>query len=75
MFFLAQASASSGAPLADELRRLSDHYRSLELTAERERLERLPVKMLFPLAFLILPGFLLVAVVPAVAGGLAKLTL
>lgn len=75
MFLLARASASSGAPLAGQLLRLSQQHQELDETAQRERLERLPVKLLFPLAFLILPGFLLVAVVPAVAGGLMKLTL
>lgn len=75
MFSYAQASAMSGAPLAGDLAILRERERAIDETARRERLERIPVKMLFPLAFLILPGFLLVAVVPAVAGGLAKLTL
>lgn len=75
MFSYARASEVSGAPLAGDLLLLAERERAADETARRERLERLPIKMLFPLAFLILPGFLLVAVVPAVAGGLAKLTL
>lgn len=75
MFNAARASATSGAPLSEGLRALSDSERGRDDAVQRERLERLPVKMLFPLAFLILPGFLLVAVAPSVVGGISKLTL
>lgn len=75
MFRIARLSASSGARLGTELRGLSDTERERDNARHDERLARLPVKMLFPLALLILPGFLLVAVVPAVVGGVSKLTL
>jgi len=75
MFRLASSSAASGAALASDLRRLVE-TEAAEMEADRlTRLERLPVKMLVPLAFLILPGFLLVAVVPTVIGGLSRLTM
>ncbi|KAA3640056.1 MAG: hypothetical protein DWP92_03695 [Armatimonadetes bacterium] len=75
MFEIARSSATSGASLGTELRGLSDAERERDDVRQEERLARLPVKMLFPLSFLILPGFLLVAVVPAVVDGISKLTL
>jgi pilus assembly protein TadC len=75
MFRLSRRSAVSGAPLAPGLRSLSEVERSKDAAERLERLERLPVKLLFPLAFLILPGFLLVAVVPALVSGISKLSL
>ncbi len=72
-FQIARRSAVSGARLGDTLVALAHEAHEDEATAERERIERLPVKLLFPLAFLILPGFVLVAVVPAVVSGIGKL--
>lgn len=72
-FDAAQRSAVSGAPLGDTLVDLAKEIRSDEAAAERERIERLPVKLLFPLAFLILPGFVLVAVVPSIVSGMSQL--
>ena len=75
MFRLSRRSAASGAPLAQGLRALSEAERARDAAERLERLERLPVKLLFPLAFLILPGFLLVAVAPALVSGISKLSL
>lgn len=75
MFRLAARSAITGAPLANGLRSLSEGERAKDSAARVERLERLPVKLLFPLAFLILPGFLLIAVAPALVSGISKLSL
>jgi pilus assembly protein TadC len=75
MFRLSRRSAASGAPLAPGLRSLSESERAKDAAERLERLERLPVKLLFPLAFLILPGFLLVAVAPALVSGISKLSL
>ena len=74
-FDTAQRSASSGARLGDSLVELAREVRADEAAAEREKIERLPVKLLFPLAFLILPGFILVAVVPSIVSGISELSL
>jgi len=75
MFRLSRRSADTGAPLASGLRSLSRAERAQDTAERMEELERLPVKLLFPLAFLILPGFLLVAVAPALVSGISKLSL
>jgi tight adherence protein C len=75
MFRLSRRSSATGAPLAQGLRSLSEAERAKDVADRLERLERLPVKLLFPLAFLILPGFLLVAVAPALVSGISKLSL
>ncbi|MFV1999761.1 MAG: type II secretion system F family protein [Acidimicrobiia bacterium] len=75
MFSSADRSSHSGAPISVALADLARHGREDLAAEEQERLEKLPVKLLFPLAFLILPGFVLVAVVPAVVSGLGKLGL
>ena len=75
MFAAAKRTAESGAPLATTLVDMARHRREEASALEHERLERLPVKLLFPLAFLILPGFVLVAVVPTVVSGLGRLGL
>ena len=75
MFRLSRRSADTGAPLASGLRSLSKAERAQDEAERMEQLERLPVKLLFPLAFLILRGFLLVAVAPALVSGISKLSL
>jgi pilus assembly protein TadC len=62
-------------PLAGQLNAMALDRRRAAAAASRERLARLPVKMLFPLAFLILPGFVLLTVVPPLMSGLSKLSL
>jgi len=73
MFAAAGRSSASGAPMSAVLADLARHGRQDLAAQAQERIEKLPVKLLFPLAFLILPGFVLVAVVPAVVSGLSKL--
>jgi tight adherence protein C len=55
-----------GAPLAEQLRRLARTVRHERMSLAEERARRAPVLMLFPLVFLILPAFVLAAVIPAV---------
>ena len=75
VFEAASISASTGTPLAPRLELLAEHHRADATAALRASQARLPVKLLFPLAFLILPGFVLLVVVPAMAGGLGSLAL
>ncbi|MBI4260390.1 MAG: type II secretion system F family protein [Actinobacteria bacterium] len=53
-----------GTPLAESLRELAADVREDRRTAAAERARKAPVKMLFPLVLLVLPAFLLLAVVP-----------
>jgi tight adherence protein C len=54
-----------GSPIAERLRDLAVEVRLERRTRREERARRAPVQMLFPLVFLILPAFVLSAVVPA----------
>jgi tight adherence protein C len=53
-----------GASLAEATRELAATVRHARRTTTLERARTAPVKMLFPLVFLILPAFLLLTVVP-----------
>jgi tight adherence protein C len=57
-------SESLGSSLADEVGRLAADVRESRRARASERARTAPVKMLFPLVFLILPAFLLLTVVP-----------
>ena len=54
-----------GSPVSRRLRGLARDVRGERRAAREERARRAPVQMLFPLVFLILPAFVLAAVVPA----------
>jgi len=58
-------SARLGSPVGERLRALAKDVRSERRAEAEERARRAPVTMLFPLVFLILPAFVLTAVVPA----------
>lgn len=60
----------SGAPIADLLARLADDARSTLRRRAETHARRVPVRLLFPLVFLVLPAFGLLTVVPALAAGL-----
>ena len=57
-------SATLGSALGDATRELAADVREARRAAVAERARAAPVKMLFPLVFLILPAFLLLTVVP-----------
>jgi tight adherence protein C len=59
-----QRTESLGASLADATRELAATVRQARRAATLERARTAPVKMLFPLVFLILPAFLLLTVIP-----------
>ncbi len=55
---------SLGSSLAEEIGHLASDVREVRRAAAAQRARTAPVKMLFPLVFLILPAFLLLTVVP-----------
>jgi tight adherence protein C len=57
-------SEALGSSLAEEVGRLAADVREARRAASTERARAAPVKMLFPLVFLVLPAFLLLTVVP-----------
>jgi len=62
-----------GAPLAVTLRRVSDDLRGERSARIEEQARQAPVKMLFPLVFLVLPAFLLLTVGPVVVATIRSL--
>ncbi len=72
-FAVAGRSEATGAAVGPALASLTEARRRERSAIERARIARLPVKLLFPLALLILPGFILLAVGPTVISGLARL--
>jgi len=75
LFALADRALFTGAPLLASIEGYARSLRSDERSAATERARRLPVKLLFPLALLILPGFLLLTIGPAFLAGIARLGL
>ena len=63
-------AARSGAPIADLLARLAEDARVALRRRSEAHARRVPVRLLFPLVFLVLPAFGLLTVVPALAAGL-----
>jgi tight adherence protein C len=53
-----------GTSLSEAMRELAAQVREARRAAAGERARKAPVKMLFPLVFLVLPAFLLLTVVP-----------
>ena len=67
------ASARLGAPAGPALARLGEETRSSLRRQAEARARTLPVKLLFPLVFLVLPAFGLLTVAPAVLSALSRL--
>jgi len=65
------ASDRLGAPAGPALTRLAREARADLRRRAEARARTLPVKLLFPLVFLVLPAFGLLTVVPALLGALA----
>lgn len=62
----------TGAPVAPALERLAAEERSALRRRAEERARRVPVRLLFPLVFLVLPAFGLLTVVPALLAGFGR---
>lgn len=67
------ASARLGAPAGTALARLGDDARAQLRRRAETRARVLPVKLLFPLVFLVLPAFGLLTVAPALISALHRL--
>jgi Flp pilus assembly protein TadB len=68
-------SAESGAPVAESLLRLSEDLRARQRAAVEERVRQVEVRAAVPLGVCLLPSFVLVGVVPLVAGSVSGLLL
>lgn len=62
-----------GSPLAETLREQAEELRERRRAAMTEAARKAPVKMLFPLVFMILPAFLLLTVVPVLLATLRSI--
>jgi tight adherence protein C len=62
-----------GVPAGPVLGRLADEDRTALRRAAEAHARRIPVRLLFPLVFLVLPAFVLLTVVPGLAAGLGRL--
>jgi tight adherence protein C len=67
------ASDRLGAPVGPQLTRLAEEERAALRRRADAHARRVPVKLLFPLVFLVLPAFVLLTVVPGLAAGLRRL--
>ena len=67
------ASDRLGAPVGPALARLATEERAALRRRNEAHARRVPVRLLFPLTFLVLPAFVLITVVPGLAAGLARL--
>lgn len=67
------AAEVDGAPLGPALARVGDEARRRRRVRAEEAARRVPVLMLFPLVFCVLPAFGLLTVVPLMAGSIADL--
>lgn len=68
------AALSSGSAVAPQLQRIADGERARERRRREEGVRRLPVLLLAPLVGLILPAFVLLAVVPVALTSIRPLT-
>jgi tight adherence protein C len=66
------ASERYGAPVGDALTRLAVEERATLRRRAEARARTVPVKLLFPLVFLVLPAFALLSVVPVLLAGLTS---
>jgi hypothetical protein len=67
------ASDRLGVPVGPVLARLADEERTALRRNAEAHARRIPVRLLFPLVFLVLPAFVLLTVVPGLAAGLGRL--
>ena len=74
LYRLAARAMATGAPVASSVDMYVNERRHEEKTVAEARARKLPVKLLFPLALLMLPGFLFITVGPTLLGALQRLS-
>jgi tight adherence protein C len=74
LYLLAAQAAVTGAPIATAVQSFVEDRRAEERAVALAAARRLPVRLLFPLALLILPGFMVLTVGPAVLSALERLS-
>ena len=75
LVYAVTAAEIDGVPLRPALERAGDEAHRLRRVRAEEAARRVPVLMLFPLVFCILPAFCLLTVVPLLVGSIADLQL
>jgi Flp pilus assembly protein TadB len=68
-----EASHREGGPAADALDRIATDLRVARRQRAAERVQRLPVELLFPLVCCVLPAFVLLSVLPIALGAVGAL--
>jgi len=74
LYVLAGRAMITGAPILDAVEMFVDESRAAERSRRQAAVRRLPVTLVFPLALLILPGFVIVVLAPAMLGSLQRFT-
>jgi tight adherence protein C len=72
---LAARAATTGAPMVAAIAGFTTEARNAQRARALENARRLSVRLLFPLALLILPGFVLLVAGPVVLDGMARFDL
>ena len=75
LMIVVRRALTTGAPLQPAVSGYATTLRNEDRSRKLNAARRLPVKLLFPLALLILPGFLILTIGPAVLGSLERLGL
>lgn len=75
LFAVVDRALVTGAPMLPAVTGYGEALHADERHLRTARARRLPVKLLFPLALLILPGFLVLTVGPALLAGLQRMGL
>jgi Flp pilus assembly protein TadB len=73
LYLLAARAMATGAPMLDAVEMFVAEERDAERARRQAAVRRLPVTLVFPLALLILPGFVVVVLAPALVGSLQRL--
>jgi predicted amidohydrolase len=75
LYRLAARAVVTGAPLRPAVAAFADQVRGEERAKRLAAARKLPVRLLLPLSLLILPGFVLLSLGPALIGALERLDL